>query len=62
MGWGYDEEADVEYWICANSWGADWGEDGYFRIKFGECGINNEISFAEPDVERALNDLKKTSK
>ncbi|MGL4970123.1 MAG: C1 family peptidase [Cetobacterium sp.] len=39
LGWGVEDK--TEYWIVQNSWGADWGEKGYFRIKFGECGIDS---------------------
>ncbi len=30
VGWG--KQNGEEYWLCANSWGADWGDKGYFKI------------------------------
>ncbi len=34
---------DIErYWICKNSWGG-FGEGGFFRIAYGECGIDSEM-------------------
>jgi hypothetical protein len=43
LGWGVDRSSGtpVKYWLCDNSWGTEWGEDGLFRIIRGEN--HNEI-------------------
>merc|ERR1711981_3189 len=45
MGWGTDADTGMDYWLIANSWNSDWGEEGFFRIRRGtnECGIEAGI-------------------
>ncbi|WOL04165.1 vignain-like [Canna indica] len=50
VGYGTSPD-DVKYWIVKNSWGAEWGEQGYIRMqreveaKEGLCGIAMQASY-----------------
>ncbi len=45
VGYGVDENG-LNFWICQNAWGTDWGEEGYFKIARGKdtCGISEMIT------------------
>ncbi len=42
---GYDDSQQC--WIVKNSWGPSWGENGYFRIAYGDCQIEHDIVYAD---------------
>ncbi|KAF2309534.1 hypothetical protein GH714_003732 [Hevea brasiliensis] len=48
---GYGSENDGDYWIVKNSWGTDWGMEGYFYLRrntnlpYGVCAVNAMASY-----------------
>lgn len=50
LGWG--TENGTPYWLVANSWNEDWGDQGFFKILRGanECGIEANLVAGLPAV------------
>jgi C1A family cysteine protease len=55
IGWGTDPTSKLDYWLVQNSWGKEWGEAGYFRIRRGtnEIGIEDQPTTATAVAPRA---------
>jgi C1A family cysteine protease/putative hemolysin len=42
---GYDDAGG--YWWVRNSWGAGWEDDGYFKLGYGECYVEQDVYYAD---------------
>ena len=52
VGWKDDSSVgNGGYWICKNTWGPDWGYDGFFNIEYDCLNLGGFIAWVDYDPE-----------
>lgn len=46
---GYDD--NLRCWIAKNSWNTSWGDNGWFKIGYGECQMDTSFAFYDVTLE-----------
>ncbi len=53
---GYNDAGG--YWIAKNSWGSSWNGDGFFKLGYNECNVeNSQISWTESSLPITIDEF-----
>jgi len=53
-GYGNDAATGKNYWMVKNSWGKDWGDNGYIKFEMGKnvCNIESQATYPLLDMTK----------
>jgi putative hemolysin len=44
---GYDDNGGNGFWVLKNSWGATYDGDGYFKLRYNNCLVQNAVFYVD---------------
>ena len=61
VGWGHDPVKNKDYWIAKNSWGTNWGENGWFKVYTDQVRVGEGVAYLVPPAKPTITVISPTS-